>query len=476
MNNNDNKNVNIQHHRYNNGSRRNKRRLHKGRVAGAVVMLVALVGIGIGGYKLAGKISIMSKNDDSISASNNVEDSAITLSSSTVETVAPSVDTITNTTSTTEPTITTTDTTITNITTVTDKDGNIIGADGEVSIINDTTTVPDITLENHKGETDINQSNDFEQVPDDSPTKFSSSSTLNAYYLSEDDISNADSLSSALSNIDGCDIVVLPLKAQGGMLNYNSQIKSARNSGVVGSSFNLSDMVQIVKDKGLTPYAQISVLYDNIYPKTFKKSAYQFEDGTGSWWDDYGEKGGKPWLSPFADDTKNYLSAISAELTEDGVEGIVCTDIIFPNFREKDLGYIGSIVKDQNRYTALLDVLSVIQNSANGKAVYFEFSLFDALKGNVEVLKADELNQNIILVPKIVLSDLSTTFSYDGNSISLDSQSTYDKVKLSMELFKKMCGNLKVVPSVDVSSLTASQKKDVISALSDLGYKDYFRE
>ena len=106
----------------------------------------------------------------------------------------------------------------------------------------------------------------------------------------------------------------------------------------------------------------------------------------------------------------------------------------------------------------------------------FQFSLFDALKGNVEALKAEELNQNIVLVPSINLNELSTTFSYDGNSISLGSQSTYNKVKLSMELFQKMTGNLKVVPSIDLNSLTASQKKDVLSALENLGYKEYIYE
>jgi hypothetical protein len=42
-----------------------------------------------------------------------------------------------------------------------------------------------------------------------------------------------------------------------------------------------------------------------------------------------------------------------------------------------------------------------------------------------------------------------------------------------MELFEKMAGDLTIVPSIDVSSLTASQKKDVISALTDMGYTNY---
>jgi hypothetical protein len=471
MSNNDNRDVKIQHHRYNNSSRRGKRKLHKGRVAGAVVSLALIVGLGIGGYRLAGKLSEINK--DSVNVSTNIpEDSVVTVESdaseNTIETIEPSVDTIVTSATEVTTTVTTIETTeATTVTNTTDKDGNIIGADGEVSIWND----------NSSGDTASDDDTTFNQVPNDTPSKSNdSSSVLDAYYLTEDDISNANSLESALENVDGCQIVVLPLKAQGGMLNYNSQIKSARNCGVVTSSFDLSDMVEIVKSKGLTPYAQMSVLYDNIYPKTFKQCAYQFEDGTGSWWDDYGEKGGKPWLSPFADDTKNYLSALASEFTEDGIEGIICTDVIFPNFREKDLGYIGDIVKSESRYTALLDVLNVIENSANGKTVYFEFSLVDALSGNVEALKADELNKNIVLVPKVVLSDLSSTFSYGGNSISLESQSSYDKVKLSMELFEKMSGDLKVVPSVELGSLTASQRESVTSALSDLGYKYYFHE
>lgn len=465
--NNNNRDVKIQHHQYNNGSRRNKRKLHKGRVAGAIVMVALLVGIGVGGYKLMGKLSSMG-DDSSIHANNDIQDSNITLNTnSTVETVNPSIDVIqtTVTTQATSETTTPTTTPVTEVATQTDKNGNIISADGTVSIKNETTSVT----------TDVNTPNDSNGTSSSGSITYEDN--LSAYYLTEEDISSEDALTSALSSLDSAyNTVVLPLKAQGGMLNYNSQINSAKNAGVVASYVDLSSLVQIIKDKGLKPYASISVLYDNVYPKTFKKSAYQFEDGTGSWWDDYGEKGGKPWLSPFADDTKNYLSAISAELTEDGIEGIICYDVIFPNFREKDLGYIGETVKNPDRYTALLDVLNVIQNSANGQQVMFQFSLFDALKGNVEALRAEELNQNIVLVPSINLDELSTTFSYDGNSISLGSQSTYNKVKLSMELFQKMTGNLKVMPSIDLDSLTASQRKDVLSALEDLGYKEYIYE
>lgn len=471
--NNNNRDVKIQHHQYNNGSRRNKRKLHKGRVAGAIVMVALLVGIGVGGYKLMGKLSSMGDNS-SIHANNDIQDSNITLNTnSAVETVNPSIDVIqtTVTTQATSETTTPTTTPVTEVATQTDKNGNIISADGTVSIKNETTpvTTTNVDTSNDNNSTSNNNSSSNDNVTYED--------NISAYYLTEEDISSEDALTSALSSLDSSyNTVVLPLKAQGGMLNYNSQINSARNAGVVASYVDLSSLVQIIKDKGLKPYASISVLYDNVYPKTFKKSAYQFEDGTGSWWDDYGEKGGKPWLSPFADDTKNYLSAISAELTEDGIEGIICSDVIFPNFREKDLGYIGEIVKNPDRYTALLDVLNVIQNSANGQSVMFQFSLFDALKGNVEALKAEELNQNIVLVPSINLNELSTTFSYDGNSISLGSQSTYNKVKLSMELFQKMTGNLKVVPSIDLNSLTASQKKDVLSALENLGYKEYIYE
>lgn len=495
MNNGDNKGVKIQHHRYNNGSKRRKRRLHKGRVAGAIVSLALVIGLGIGGYKLAGKLSTISRNDDSLSANGNIKDESVSSSDSTedtIQTVVPSIDTIVSTTEPTTTSVTTTNSSETTdkakVTTYIDEDGNIVisqeyvGGDIEYNIGNEEQNDQDgqddyySSNGNHSNNSSSSNSNsNSNRYNEDTDGSSNSSSQSNAHYLTEDDISNRDNLSSALSKIDGseCNIVVLPLKAQGGTLNYYSQINSAKNSGVIGSDFYLTDMVDLIEDAGFTAYAQISVLYDNIYPKTFKYTAYRFEDGTGSWWDNDAENGGKPWLSPFADDTKNYLSAISAELTEDGIKGIVCTDVIFPPFREKDLNYIGDSVKSEDRYTALLDVLSVIENSANGQRVMFQFSLVDALRGNVEALKADELNQNIVLSPTIDLSELSSTFSYGGNSISLSSQSTYNKIKLSMELFQKMSGDLEVVPCIDVSDLTASQKADVIEALQDLNYSEY---
>ncbi|MGN1411472.1 MAG: putative glycoside hydrolase [Oscillospiraceae bacterium] len=538
MGNNENKGVKIQHHRYNNGSRRGKRKLHKGRVAGAILSLVLVIGLGFGGYKLVDKLSTIG-DSDSISTNLNIPNDGNTndtSNSTNIVTVSPSVETIVTTTTTPITTISSTSTTTT-LATIIDGNGNIVipdstqGYDKNYSNVdsnsnnnnqsgngnsndddntinystnsNDTSQSDNNSNGNNNGntittnvdnDTNINNSQNGDTTSNGSNNNSNSSTTdnnssnnnnsnnyddvsvnnSNSYYLSEDDISSEDTLKTALNKVDSSyNIVVLPLKSQGGMLNYGSKINSAINSGVVGSYTDLKDLVKLIKDAGFIPYASISVLYDNIYPQTYKKSAYQFEDGTGSWWDNSEENGGKPWLSPFSEDTKNYLSAISAELTEDGIEGIICEDVIFPNFREKDLDYIGDLVKDENRYTALIDVLNTIQKSANGQEVLFKFSLVDALKGKVEALKSDELNSNLILTPHIVLSDLSSTFSYGGNSISLSSQSTYNKVKLSMELFEKMSGNLKVVPSIDVSSLTASQKKDVISALEDMGYNNY---
>lgn len=544
MNNFDNKGTKIQHHQYNNGSRRGKRKLHKGRVAGAILSLVLVVGLGFGGYKLVDKFLTLGDsesiptNNGNVVDNSNINDTSTTTS---VVTVSPSVETMMTTTTVTTTSITNTSDVTSNsslnsnsssnsntsternsasttLATIIDDNGNIVIPDSTKGYDNRYTPVDDDINYSNNGDDNSNIANGSQQnnngnnqqgndknnqngtsnTGDNSNSNNNNnnnttgnnsnnsntgnnnngqntSSNSNSYYLSEDDISSEETLKNVLSKVDTSSygVVVLPLKVQGGTLNYNSKINSAINSGVVGSYVDLEDMVKLIKDAGFTPYASISVLYDNIYPKTYKKTAYQFEDGSGSWWDDAGENGGKPWLSPFSQDTKNYLSAISAELTEDGIQGIICEDVIFPNFREKDLGYIGDIVKSENRYTALVDVLNTIQKSANEKDVLFKFPLVDALRGKVEALKPSELNSNIILTPSIKLSDLSSTFSYDGNSISLSSQSTYNKVKLSMELFQKMSGNLNIVPSIDVSNLTASQKKDVISALQDMGYTNY---
>lgn len=276
------------------------------------------------------------------------------------------------------------------------------------------------------------------------------------YYLTESDVQDIDTMKEKLSSLEGYSCVVLPLKLTGGKLNYDSSVRTARLSGVISCYVTIDEMVSAVKESGMEPVAEISTIVDHIYPLTYKKSAYQFADGfTGEWLDNAYEAGGKPWLSPFADDAISYLTDIVDELTSAGIGSVVCTDTYFPPFREKDLGYIGEIVQSEDRYKGLTDLINTLDDTAqaNGGRVMLSVSANEVINSSAEVFKPEEFGSMYVVI-----------------NISMNDFADKD-IEEVMGMLENKCNDMKIVPCV-VSAGT-SDVEGTVDELKKLGYSLY---
>ncbi len=276
--------------------------------------------------------------------------------------------------------------------------------------------------------------------------------------LSAEDISSIDSLRNRLSSIGNYKSVVLPLKVSGGKVYYNSSVNTAHYSGAVVSDTDIDSIVKVCAEKGIAPVAEISTIADNIYPVTYKKSAYQFDDGvTGEWLDNKPENGGKPWLSPFSDQAKNYLSEIVSEISSAGIKKIICTDTAFPSFREKDLGYIGELVQSENRYKGLTDLINLLDQKAgeyNGKVMLY-VSASDVLNSSAEVFRPEEFGS----MPAVI----------GINPDDFSGQSAADVMKK----VSGKSGSMKLVPCIISEGMSESDISSAVSGLEKAGY-DYY--
>jgi len=276
--------------------------------------------------------------------------------------------------------------------------------------------------------------------------------------LSADDISSTDSLRNRLSGIGSYKSVILPLKTSGGRVYYNSSVDTAHYSGAVVSDTDIASIVKVCAEKGIAPVAEISTIADNIYPVTYKKSAYQFDDGvTGEWLDNKPENGGKPWLSPFADQAKNYLSEIVSELSAAGVKKIICTDTAFPAFRDKDLGYIGELVQSENRYKGLTDLINLLDKKAaenNGKVMLY-VAASEVLNSSAEVFRPEEFGT----MPAVI--------GINPNDFS--GQSAADVMKN----VSGKSGSMKLVPCIISDGMSESEITSAVNSLEKAGY-DYY--
>ena len=170
-----------------------------------------------------------------------------------------------------------------------------------------------------------------------------------------------------------------------GGLNVNP-----KSCGAAKGSLQLSEIAEAAKAQGWTPVAQLSLLRDNLLPDADAEAGYMVTSG-GRWLDNTKENGGKAWASPFSDVTVQYLKDITAEVTAAGFSQIWCTDVVFPNFRNSDLTYIGESVQNPERKTALTSLVNTLAQTAGSVPLWVETSAADAAAGTAEVFDPENL-------------------------------------------------------------------------------------
>lgn len=304
-----------------------------------------------------------------------------------------------------------------------------------------------------------------------------STKNFTAFILPSEALQDADSLKSAVENAKnrGYTSVVVTLKEQGGKLSYKSDISLAAKAEVTkADGMTAKEIAEIIKASGLQATARVSVLYDNIVPKIEKECGYMFENDTSSWYDNKPAKGGKPWLSPFSESAKAYLGEISAEISAAGFDGIICSDVIFPTFRKNDLNYIGTIVKNPNRYQALINVVNIFKNNAaeHGMDISVGIPYADILSGKAEVFKPAELT-GVTVTVSCNPSKLGNELTVGETIIPMTDKTLYDKVKLVYEQVKTVSDSAEIVPCIIRGTLSDAELSETVKALNDLGYKKY---
>lgn len=278
---------------------------------------------------------------------------------------------------------------------------------------------------------------------------------FNAYHLGTNDLKDAETLNKAIDGIKGSyTMVVVPLKETGGKLWYKSGISEAQLANAVVGTMTLDEIAKVIRDKGYTPSADISTLEDSIFPATYGDAGYTFTDGVTHWFDDSIENGGKPWLSPFTDLTKNYLNNIVREVANAGFKTILCSDMKFPSFRDSDIEILGTGVTNTTGLTDLANTLAETAKANNAQFMVIIPSA-DIIAGTADVLEPG-LSENVKIVPSMTLGDL------EGGQ--------YNRCKEILNIVASQSMGLKIVPYIRAGGTDASE---AVRACTELGYTDY---
>lgn len=269
--------------------------------------------------------------------------------------------------------------------------------------------------------------------------------------------------------------IVAPLKIQGGEVYFNTQNATAVNGKAVKGTLTAADIVRIIKESGLTPVAQMSILNDNLAPRADYHIGYQFENQETMWLDNSPQNGGKPWMSPFSNQAKVYISQLIEEIGNAGFTKLITTDYVFPRFLDSDLNYIGAIVKDLNRNNALTSFAQFVKTEADkfNMQTVVVVSAVEVISGTSSVFIPANLN-SITISSQIDLTTLPENITLtDGTVFDLSTLGLYDKVKTITTKVAELSGTTKIIPVLNATGIAENDINEAIRALTDLGYTNY---
>ena len=202
------------------------------------------------------------------------------------------------------------------------------------------------------------------------------------YYLPDNAAVNEASLTEALTAAkdSGCSAVAVTLKDTTGALLYKTDIAGVKDTSVVTGTLTAAQIAEKISSAGFKPAAKINTLMDRqgaLYVEgNFELSPSQ---GGGCWLDNSAANGGKTWLSPFKEQSVQYIGNITSELSKAGFKYIVCANTRYPAFHGVDITmYLNNLpLSDSAKRTAALwNVINSAKTSAenNGAEILLEIS------------------------------------------------------------------------------------------------------
>ena len=304
------------------------------------------------------------------------------------------------------------------------------------------------------------------------------STGLTAYMLSEDALSDPSQFSALLDQVkaDGYTAVSVTLKAKGGKIYYSTASTMAKSdeNAVVGN-MPIQQIASLIKNSGLKMIAELNILEDNNRYGEYRDGSYHALDGS-TWLDTAADKGGKPWLSPFDDDTKEMVRYMANEVSAAGFDYITVSGLTFPTFRNSDLNLLGDTVKDANRYKALIELANIVQTAANehNTKTFIRTNAADIIYGRAEIFKPGDLSGYTLLID-FDPAEFSESVVYNNNEIVFSELDSSSKFKTAFEIIKGQCGTeISVIPVITESGSNHADYDSLIAEIIGEDFESYF--
>ncbi len=312
-----------------------------------------------------------------------------------------------------------------------------------------------------------------EKIPPRQSVKFE---TYKAAALKETDLLSADALELAIGKLptgQGIEYLEVPLKVKGGAVYYSTNVFLAGASKAYPEMLTLEQIVNTVEKAGYKPAAIISIFNDNLLPVTDGSTGYRTYSTDEQWIDNDPAAGGKPWASPYSELAVNYNADIAGEISAAGFQKVICTDLVFPQFRQSDLELLDPELSSPSRSMKMTAAANLLNDRIlkNGSSMFVEISAADIIKGSKDILQPMLLNVNTVVL-NINIDELSSGV-YTSETVYDFSGSVTEKAEKAVKLVESDLSDFNVVIRLSGNSPSMMELIETRDFLIKKGYSSF---
>lgn len=317
------------------------------------------------------------------------------------------------------------------------------------------------------------ESSDTSDSESSATTTESVSDGSGSYLLPVTALVNQTALNKALDAAEnsGFTQIIVPVKDDEGHLLYSSMMNPVKGTDVVTGTMPAGQITSVIKNRGFTSVkALVPTLFDRTTPLYVEDMGYRFANNGSNWLDATAENGGKRWVDPFRDGTKQYYSQLVKELLGGGFDEVLLSELRFPAFTAYDETILDARNFTATRYSALTSLYNTVNTAAGNKAAA-AVDIADVLagygkgfSGTAEVLADKSFTGTVYLM--INLSDFGTSLA-TGETTKIPLPA--DPAQKTKTLVSRAAGyigtNVTVIPVIDPAGLSAEALAGCYSAL-----------
>jgi hypothetical protein len=305
----------------------------------------------------------------------------------------------------------------------------------------------------------------------------------NAIFAPSSVLDNITSLAAYIRQAqnNGFNAVILDLKDSTGHLYYLTAYEPVQNTDIMRATLTATQITDAFENTGVVPVARLNATLDSLAPRFLDDASYVFMGESMKWMDNRADAGGKFWLNPFLQGTRDYLSFLVGELSEAGFGDIILANVMFPFFTSYDRTILDSqFTNVSTRTDGLLGLVQACAERRGSARLILEMSLKDIVENyagfnaTAELLRVRrDLDNEIALLLVYFRGDFGAELRLGESSSVILPADMFGLTNLLLRQAMNQTGAHELIPALVSAGLSDSETAEALRAFGELGFDSF---